>query len=103
MAENHNGVVSIAGSTPISNTAYSQLVASTPYNSTKLVIANGTDQSVTLAVGASGSEVDLIAVASGQTETLNLSLNQVPASSRLSVEAVGAATTKGYYSVSILP
>lgn len=103
MAANHAAVVSLAGSTPIATGAYTVLDAATPFKTSKIIIANGTDQSVTLAIGATGSEVDLVCVGKGATVVLDLSLNQMPAGSNLSVEAVGAATTTGTYTLSMIP
>jgi hypothetical protein len=103
MAANHANVVSIAGNGPIATGAYTAVFASAPFGSAKLVIANGTDQTVSIAVGAAGSEVDLVAVATKCTAVVDLSLNQVIAGSRISALAQGAATSTGYLTVSLMP
>lgn len=102
MSAVHTAVVSILGSTPIATSAYSQLVASTPFPVTKLVISNGTDANITLATGASGSEIDMVCVGAGNTAVVDIGLNQIPIGTRLAVEAALAASTKGVYSVSMM-
>lgn len=101
MAANHNSVLSIAGAS-VPTGSYAQLVAATVVGCTRIVIANGTDQNVILAVGAAGSEVDKYCVAKGTTETIPLMLNDIPLGSRLAVAAVGSAGTSGQYSVSLI-
>lgn len=103
MATNQKNVVSIAGSTPIATGAYSQLVAATPIPFSKALIANGTDTMIKLAYGAAGSETDYAAVGPGQTELVDVGLNVMQVGTRLAVEAVGAASTTGTYSVSMIP
>ncbi len=103
MAANHAGVQTIAGNTPISTSAYSTLFSSTPYLSSKLILANSCDQNVIVAIGAAGSEVDLACVAKGAQLNLDLSLNVLPVGSRIAVLAAGAATTSGYFTASVIP
>lgn len=103
MATSRLNVLSIAGSTPISASTWSQLVASTPVPTTRIIIANGTDANVTLSRGASGSEVSWICVAAGQNQEIPLSIGDIPVGTRLSVIAESAASTKGVYTVSLIP
>ena len=102
MAANHANVVSISGAGPISISAYTQIFAATPFTSTKIILANSCDQNVAISVGAAGSEVDLVCVAKGCTIVLDLSLNQIPGGSRIAGIAEGAATTSGFFTVSLI-
>lgn len=102
-AANHNAVLSInTASSNISTSAYTQLTASTPQPVSKMIIANGTTSIIRVATGASGSEVDLLAI--GGSATINLQLNNIIAgSTRIALEAVDSAATSGYITVSLLP
>lgn len=101
MAAVTTAVASVAA--PTSLTVYTQIFAATPFNTSKLVLANNTDQNMTIALGAAGSEIDLVCVAKGTTLDLNLSLNQCLKNTRISAHAAGAVGSSGYLTVSVLP
>lgn len=101
MAQNHANVISVAASTSL--TVYTAVFAATPFNTNKIVIANGGNSGVTLAIGAAGSEVDFIAVSAGQTLAVPVSQNTIGAGARLSICAAGAVNSSGFVTVSLLP
>ncbi len=101
-ASNANILSIVASSTNITTSAYVQISASTPVGTQKLVVANGTGQTIIIAVGASGSEVGLFAVGTLMSAVVPLSY-YIPAASRLSLEAIGATANTGTISVSLLP
>ena len=103
MAVTNTNILTIAGSTPISTSVFSQLVAATPINCTKMVLANSTDTDIQLSYGASGSEVGLVVVGTLETIVVDIGLNIIPAGTRLAVEAVGTASTKGNFTASLIP
>lgn len=103
-AANHANVLSLnAATTNVTTSAYVQLVASSPVATTNIVVSNSTGQVLVIAFGASGSEIDQIAVAP-TTGLVNLDLGSIlPAGSRVSVEALGASATTGFVTVSLIP
>ncbi len=105
MAATNLNVLTLPGSTPIATGAFTQLTASggTPIWFSKMLIANSTNTDIRLSFGASGSEVGFCVVGPGQTESLDVGLNIMPPGTRLAVEAVGAASSSGNYTVSLLP
>jgi len=103
MAANHTNVVTIAGSTPITTSAYVELVSALPIPISKMVIANSTDTDIRLAYGADGDEIDYVAVGTGETLIVPIGLNIILVGTRLAVEAIGADSTQGNFTVSFLP
>lgn len=101
-SSNANIVSIVASTTNITTSAYVQLSASTPVATQKIVVANGTGQNLIIAVGAAGSEQGIIAVGTLMSAVIPLSYN-IPAGSRLSLEAIGATANTGTISVSLLP
>lgn len=103
MAASNANIVSLnTASTNVTTGAYVQLAASTPIATSQLVIANATSSIIILAVGASGSEVGLIAVGANSQVVYNLG-SVLPVGSRLSLEALNTNASSGYISVSLLP
>lgn len=104
MAANHANVISVdASGTNITNAAYVQLSASTPIYTAKIVIVNNTSSIIRVAVGAAGSEVDLVAVNASSQMTVDLGLNVVAKGSRVSLIALGATASTGFVAVSLIP
>jgi hypothetical protein len=101
MAANHSNVQTVAA--PTSTTVYVPVFTSTPFLSSQLIVANGGNCVAAIAFGAAGSEVDYVAVAPNSTLSLNLSLNVLPAGTRISCLAEGAVGSTGYVTVSLLP
>jgi hypothetical protein len=103
MAANHNAVSNTLGSAPISNAAYTQIFGgSTPQTVTRLTLSNSTDQNVTIAAGAAGSEVDFFTVAKGCQAEYICQPNQFPVTTRFALIAQGAATSSGSITVTLV-
>jgi hypothetical protein len=104
MAANPNNVISAAPSS-VSTSAYTQISASTPVNTTKAVFFNNTSSTISFAFGASGSEVDFVAILPTSQLEVYFGLNQCPQGTRISVRAVDTALSGNtkYLGVSILP
>lgn len=105
MAANPNNVIRLStSSTNVTTSAYVQLSASTPIGTAKLVITNNTSSTLSFATGASGSEVQLVAVLPTSQLVVDLgSINIMPAGTRLSVIAIDASATTGFITVSLMP
>ena len=104
MAYSNANILSLdAASTNIDTGAYVQLSASTPIGTSKIVIVNTTSSIIALGIGASGSEVGLVAVGPSSTEEFYLGLNVMPQGVRLALSAISADATTGYVTVSLLP
>ena len=94
MAANPNNVISVnAASTNITTSAYVVLSASTPIPCTKILVV----------IGATGSEVDLIAAPSGYPVLIDIGLNIMPRGSQINLEALDASATTGFLAVSLIP
>jgi hypothetical protein len=79
--------------TNVTTTAYTQLVASTASNISRMHIYDSSGQDLVLAVGSAGSEVDQIQIPQGGWNApIDLF---IPAGSRLSVKAMSATATSG--------
>lgn len=86
-------------STNVTTAAYVQLVASTADVINQLYIFDSSGQTLFLAVGGAGSEVNKAYIVPGGNGILNLT---IPASSRVSVKAVSASATSGELSITFL-
>lgn len=104
MAASQANVVSLsASSTNIPTGSYVALSAITPIACTQVELVNTTASIVVFAIGAAGSEVDLVAVGPSMERTINIGLNVMPVGSRVSLHAIGANATTGYVAMSFLP
>ena len=104
MAANPNNVISVnAASTNITTSAYVVLSASTPIPCTKILVVNTTTKIIKLAIGATGSEVDLIAAPSGYPVLIDIGLNIMPRGSQINLEALDASAPTGFVAVSLIP
>ena len=90
-------------STNITNSAYVALIASTPIPCSKMAICNTSAQPITVAIGAAGSEVDLVTVGPALALVIDIGLNICPAGSRVALESAGATASTGFVSVSLIP
>lgn len=103
MAASNANILSInTASTSITTGAYVQLSVSTPIVTTKLHIVNNTSSIIKVGVGASGSEVGLLAVLASSQIMLQLDY-LLPLGSRISLEALDATASSGYIAVSLIP
>jgi len=85
--------------TPVTTSAYTQLVASLADDVTQLYIFDSSGRTLYLAVGAAASEVDKAYIVPGGNGILNLS---IPAGSRVSLKAVDGTANVGEISVTFL-
>lgn len=104
MAANTNSVLKLsAAATNITTSAYLQLIAASLVGCFRIVMSNSTTSNILLAVGAAGSENELVAVAAGQSIVLDLnSINTIPLGARLSLKAVDTNATTGWVTVSLI-
>lgn len=79
-------------STAVTTGAYVQLIASTPSIATQMEIFDSSGQTLKIAFGAPGSEVDQFLVFPGGNGLKDV---KVPASTRVSIRAVSASATSG--------
>lgn len=86
-------------STNVTTSAYVQLLASTADTTNQINIFDSSGQTLVLAVGGSGSEVDQIYITPGGNGTMNLG---IPSGSRVSVKAVSATANVGELDISFL-
>jgi hypothetical protein len=85
-------------STNVTTSAYVQLVASTSAATKRLQIFDSSGQTMILAVGGSGSEVDKFYIFPGGID-INYA---IPAGSRISVKAVSGTASVGELSINFL-
>lgn len=88
-------------STNVTTGAYVTLVASTPINVSHIYVCDNSGQILKIATGASGHEVDLVAVPLSACMLIPLSPT-LPAGTRLSIEAISGTANSGYNVVSFL-
>ena len=88
-------------STNIPTNSYVELFSSTPIACSKLGISNNTSSTIVVAVGASGSEVEVCAITKNTFTVLALQ-SIIAKGSRISLRAVDAAASSGYVAVSTL-
>ena len=84
--------------TPVTTSAYSELVASLSDSVTRIHVFHGNDKYLVLAFGGAGSEVDQVYIPPGG-DTLDLA---IPSGTRVSVKAVDANATTGVLLVNFL-
>lgn len=82
----------------VTTLAYTQLVASTTASTNKLQIFDSSGQTLVLAVGAAGAEVDKFFIFPGGVEIEFA----IPIASRISIKAVSANATSGECSINFL-
>lgn len=85
--------------TPVTTAAYVQLVASTTSETNLLDIFDSSGQTLVLAVGGAGSEVDQIYIVPGGNEKIPL---KIPAGSRVSVKAISGNASSGELVINFL-
>ena len=83
------------GTTPVTTAAYVQLVASTGDQIRKVQIFDSSGETLEFATGAGGAEVPLFYIFPGGVETLV----DIPAGTRISLKAVTANATAGYFAM----
>ena len=89
-------VYNIYGSTPVTTSAYVQLVASTSSVTNMIEIFDSSGQSMIIGVGASGSEVVQLYTLPGGNGQVPLA---IPAGSRVAIKALTASATSGYLTI----
>lgn len=89
-------------STNVGTSAYVTLVASTPINTSQLLICDTSGKILKIASGAANSEVDLFTVPVSSCMLFPLA-PVLPSGTRLSIKAIDASATSGYNTVSFLP
>lgn len=89
----------VYSSVNVTTSAYVQLIASTADVVNQINIFDSSGQTLVLAVGGSGSEVDQIYITPGGNGTMNLG---IPSGSRVSVKAVSATANVGELDISLL-
>ncbi len=92
-------VHSYAG-TNVTTSAYSTIVASTPYYVSKIQICDTSTKVVKFAIGAASSERDAFTV---QVSGCVVLPYIIPAGSRLSAKAVDATASAGYNTIAFIP
>jgi hypothetical protein len=89
-----------ATGTSVDASAYLQLDAATDVTAAAFLVNNGTDVPVKLAIGGSGSEVDIPQyVGNGLSSVINY---PVAKATRLAIRAIGADAASGYVTVTLL-
>jgi hypothetical protein len=83
------------GTTPVTTAAYVELVASTGDQIRKVQIFDSSGETLEFATGAAGAEVPLFYIFPGGVETLV----DIPLGTRLSLKAVTANATAGYFAM----
>lgn len=86
-------------SSPVTTSTYTQLVAALSAAVSQLFIFDSSGQTLVLAVGAAGFEVDQAYIIPGGNGELNL---KIPAGSRVSIKAVSANATTGEINATFL-
>lgn len=84
---------------PVTTAAYVQVIAATPADLSGLYIFDSSGQTLVLAAGAPGSEVDLFQIVPGGNNQLPEIL---PAGTRLSVKAISADAVDGELTINYL-
>lgn len=84
---------------PVTTAAYTQLIASLAAAVSQLFIFDSSGQTLVLAVGAPGSEVDKAYIIPGGNGELNL---KIPLGSRVSIKAVSGDATVGEFNATFL-
>lgn len=85
--------------TPVNTVSYTTLVASLSSNVTQLFIFDSSGQTLVIATGPGGSEVDRIYITPGGNGEMNLA---IPAGTRVSVRAISATANVGELNVAFL-
>lgn len=86
--------------TNVTTAAYVVLIASTSVATSRLQILDTSGKILKLAIGASGSEVDICACPVSGNTVINY---YVPQGSQISIEAIDASATTGYNVLSLIP
>jgi hypothetical protein len=86
-------------STPVTTAAYVQLIASSAATVKQLEIFDSSGQTLLLALGAGGSEVDKMYIVPGGNWRIPCA---IPASSRISIKAVSANATVGEIVINLI-
>lgn len=86
-------------STPITTLAYTQIVAALSADVSQLFIFDSSGETLVLAVGAVGLEVDQAYIVPGGNGELNL---KIPSGSRVSLKAVSGNTAAGEFNATFL-
>jgi hypothetical protein len=81
-------------STAVTTSAYVQLIASTGSALTRVYLQNTSGSIIKLATGAGGAEVDKLYVGPGSSGVFDIT---IPASTRVSMEALDATASVGYF------
>lgn len=84
--------------TSVSDSAYTQLTASTSAAVNKIEIFDSSGEALILAVGGAGSEVDQLYIFPGGNGAVDLA---IPASSRISVKAKTATASVGFLAINL--
>ncbi len=92
-------VLSYSG-TNVSTSAYTLLIASTSITASKLQICDTSTKILKVAIGAAGSEKDIVSVPVSSCVVVPY---LIPAGSILSIKAIDATASSGYNVVSLLP
>lgn len=85
--------------TSTTTSAYVQLIASTSDVTNKVLIADSSGQSLVIAVGGSGSEVNKFYIPAGGSGSIDL---RIPSGSRIAVEAVSGTANSGELLLTLL-
>ena len=96
-----NASIGLSYSSQNVSSSYVTLVASTDRSFGSLMLSDSSGQVIVLAVGAAGSEKDLIHFPVNGTETVNLgNSSQVPLGSRLSIKSLTSTASSGVCGIS---
>lgn len=95
-----SSIYSLAG-TSITTSAYAQVTASSSVPASRIMIVNTTTSIIKIATGASGQEVDLVAVGPSSTTQFIVG-NLIKSATRITAEAVDANPSTGNLVVSLL-
>ena len=84
--------------TPVTSAGYTELIASTPGPATEVEVFDSSGRTLKLAFGAAGFEVDQFYIFPGGNGSVPL---DVPAGTRLSIEAVSISASAGEIDVNL--
>lgn len=93
------GKARIDYTTPVTTTAYTQVIASTSAEAQELNIFDSSGQTLVLATGAESSEVEQMYIFPGGNGTVKL---RIPAGTRIAIKAVSGTANAGEFLINLL-
>jgi hypothetical protein len=103
-AVNTAAVLSLnTATTNVTTAAFVPLSTGIPFSPSQIIVTNATTSVIKISYGASGSEVDFLAIGGSATIIVEQLSKHLSAGTRLAVEAVSATASSGFILVSLIP